>query len=155
MVTPNFPLIKFSLVNLKGDVIILSTQTNLTRCRVLSYIVGHFLIKKGNLSSLQVLLKCFSNALGVLWECSWNALPMLLECSWNALGMLLECSSNALGMLFECSLNALRMLFKCSFSFDGLWVLMKCSPSAPVFGLNYSYVTRSLFLFLKGEVRLG
>ena len=146
MVTPNFPLIKFSLVNLKGDVIILSTQTNLTRCRVLSYIVGHFLIKKGNLSSLQVLLKCFSNALGVLWECSWNALGMLFQCSWNALG---------LGMLFECSLNALRMLFKCSFSFDGLWVLMKCSPSAPVFGLNYSYVARSLFLFLKGEVRLG
>ena len=122
MVTPNFPLIKFSLVNLKGDVIILSTQTNLTRCRVLSYIVGHFLIKKGNLSSLQVLLKCFSNALGVLWECSWNALGVLLECSWNALPMLFQCSWNALGlgMLFECSLNALRMLFKCSFSFDGL-----------------------------------
>ena len=128
MVTPNFPLIKFSLVNLKGDVIILSTQTNLTRCRVLSYIVGHFLIKKGNLSSLQVLLKCFSNALGVLWECSWNALPMLLECSWSALGMLLECSWNALGMLFQCSWNALGlgMLFQCSWNA----LVLECSSNA-------------------------
>ena len=144
MVTPNFPLIKFSLVNLKGDVIILSTQTNLTRCRVLSYIVGHFLIKKGNLSSLQVLLKCFSNALGVLWECSWNALPMLLECSW---------SWNALRMLFKCSWNAFQMLFLFWWSVSAHEMLSKCSSFW--FELFLCRKVSISFFERWGEVRLG